>query len=59
MATEKKNLDKLKDLRLLIRSHYSVIYVDTPEEDRTQGLIKLLADQLRIPFFAGRGPRDF
>jgi SpoVK/Ycf46/Vps4 family AAA+-type ATPase len=51
MAIKKKNLDKLKELRLLIRSHYSVIYVDTAEEDRTHGLIRLLADHLRIPFF--------
>ena len=47
----KKPLDKLKELRLLIRSHYSLIYVDSAEEDRTHGLIKLLADHLRIPFF--------
>lgn len=51
MSIMKKNLDKLKELRLLIRSHYSVIYVDTPEVERTRGLIRLLADYLGIPFF--------
>ena len=51
MAIKKKNQDKFRELELLIRSHYSVIYVDTPEEERTHRLIRLLSDHLRIPSF--------
>lgn len=43
--------DTLKDLELLLRSRYGLIYLDTLEEDRASGLLKHLADQLGIPFF--------
>ena len=29
--------DALKDLQLLVRSRYGLIYVDTPEEERAEG----------------------
>jgi hypothetical protein len=43
--------DNLKDLELLIRSHYSIIFVETPEEERAETLLKLLAGRLGIPYF--------
>jgi AAA+ superfamily predicted ATPase len=43
--------DALKDLELLVRSRYGLLYVDTPEEDRANALLRHLADALRIPFF--------
>ncbi|MDP2956316.1 MAG: AAA family ATPase [Longimicrobiales bacterium] len=43
--------DALKDLELLLRSRYGLIYLDTLEEDRAEGLLRHLADALKIPFF--------
>jgi AAA+ superfamily predicted ATPase len=43
--------DALKDLELLLRSRYGLIHLDTVEEDRAEGLLRHLADRLRIPFF--------
>ncbi|MEJ2204314.1 MAG: AAA family ATPase [Gemmatimonadota bacterium] len=43
--------DALRDLELLIRSRYGLIYLDTPEEDRANALLRHLADALGIPFF--------
>src|ERR1700740_1073654 len=44
--------DPLKDLELLIRSRYSIIFLDTVEEDRAEILLKHLADHLSLPFFS-------
>lgn len=46
-----KTHDNLKDLELLIRSHYSLIFIETAEEERADSLLKLLAGRLRIPYF--------
>ncbi len=43
--------DALKDLQLLIRSRYGLVYVDTVEEDRAEGLLRHLADAMKTPFF--------
>jgi AAA+ superfamily predicted ATPase len=47
-----KNRDPLKELELLIRSRYCVIFIETLEEERASTLIKHLADHLRIPYFS-------
>jgi ATPase family protein associated with various cellular activities (AAA) len=44
--------DPLNDIELLIRSRYCIIFLDTPEEDRAETLLKHLADHLRLPFFS-------
>ncbi|MGD8318875.1 MAG: AAA family ATPase [Gemmatimonadota bacterium] len=43
--------DALKDLELLIRSRYGLIYLDTREEDRAAGLLHHVADAIGVPFF--------
>jgi AAA+ superfamily predicted ATPase len=43
--------DALQDLRLLLRSRYGLIYLDTVEEDRAEGLLRHMADALGLPFF--------
>ena len=43
--------DALKDLELLLRSRYGLIYLDTLEEDRAEGLLRHMADAVGIPFF--------
>ncbi|MGH7891777.1 MAG: AAA family ATPase, partial [Thermodesulfobacteriota bacterium] len=46
-----KSNDNLRDLELLIRSHYSIIFMESAEDERTETLLKLLASRLRIPYF--------
>jgi len=41
----------LRDLELLIRARYSIIFLDTAEEERAESLLKHLADSLGIAFF--------
>jgi MoxR-like ATPase len=41
----------LDELKLLIRSRYGVIIIETPEEDRVESLLRLLADQVQLPLF--------
>jgi len=43
--------DALKDLQLLIRSRYGLIYLDSMEEERAEGLLRHLADAMKTPFF--------
>ncbi|MHB1194914.1 MAG: AAA family ATPase [Longimicrobiales bacterium] len=43
--------DALKDLALLLRSRYGLVYLDTVEEDRAEGLLRHMADALGLPFF--------
>jgi SpoVK/Ycf46/Vps4 family AAA+-type ATPase len=44
--------DVLKDLELLIRSRYSLIVLETIEDDRAAMLLGSLADRLSIPYFS-------
>ncbi len=41
----------IKDLELLIRSHYGVIFIDTLESERADTILALLADRIGIPYF--------
>jgi len=43
--------DLNNELNLLIRSRYSLIYLETTEEERAESLLKHLADDLNLPFF--------
>ena len=43
--------DPLNDLELLLKSRYGLIYLDTQEEDRANGLLAYLADSMGLPFF--------
>ena len=43
--------DPLKDLELLLKSRYGLIYLETPEEDRANTLLSHLADAMGIPLF--------
>ena len=45
------NKDILHDLDVLIRSRYSLIFLDAKEENRAEALLKLLADHMNMPFF--------
>ena len=44
--------DPLEDLQLLIKSRYSIIVLETSEEDRAEALLRRLAGRLKLPFFA-------
>jgi hypothetical protein len=50
-ATPPPSGGALRDLELLIRSKYSVIQLETEDEDRARILLKHLADRLSVPFF--------
>jgi len=43
--------DNLRDLELLIRSHYSLIFIESEEAERAESILKLLAGRLGIPYF--------
>ncbi|MDH5589579.1 MAG: AAA family ATPase [Gemmatimonadota bacterium] len=43
--------DTLHDLGLLIRSRHGLVNIETHEDDRAEGLLRHLADGLRLPFF--------
>jgi MoxR-like ATPase len=43
--------DPLRDLELLLRSRYGLIVIDTPEEDRAETLVRLVADHVSLPLF--------
>ena len=47
----KNKSDLLGELKLLIRSRYGLIVIDTKEEERAGLLLKLLADQMNLPLF--------
>lgn len=47
-----KNREPLRELELLIRSRYCLVFIETTEEDRISTLIKHLADRLRLPLFS-------
>ncbi len=46
-----KSRDNLRDLELLIRSHYSIIFMESVEGERADTLLKMLAGRLKIPYF--------
>lgn len=41
----------LRDLELLLRSRYGLIFLRTAEEDRATSLLRHLTDKLGVPFF--------
>ncbi|MCL4245228.1 MAG: hypothetical protein KJ002_08885, partial [Candidatus Dadabacteria bacterium] len=43
--------DTLKELELLIRSRYSLIFLEADEEERAETVLRLLAARLGIPYF--------
>ncbi|MFA5141045.1 MAG: AAA family ATPase [Elusimicrobiota bacterium] len=45
------SFDALRDIELLMRSHFSVILLDTVEEDRAEVLLRYLADRMGLPYF--------
>jgi hypothetical protein len=47
----RKQEDLLKELRLLIRSRYGLIWLKTIDEEQTESLLKYLADSLNLPLF--------
>lgn len=46
-----ESLAKLKDIELLIRSHFGLIYLDTAEDERAIVLLQHLADRNQLRFF--------
>jgi len=50
-AREGRVDDPLHDLDLLLRSRYSLVLLQTPEEDRAEPLLAHVADRLGIPMF--------
>ena len=45
------NRDLIKEVELLIKSHYAVIFIETAEEERARAHLKHLADDMSIGFF--------
>jgi len=43
--------DSLKDLQVLVKSRYSILVLDTLEEDRAEGIVRQLAASLGLPLF--------
>jgi SpoVK/Ycf46/Vps4 family AAA+-type ATPase len=52
-----KGTDPLDELKLLIRSRYGLVVIDTPQERRVEILVKHLADQLQLPLFVWTRPK--
>jgi len=50
-STALKEDDLIKELTMLIRSRYSLICLETVEEERAESLLKHLADYMHLPFF--------
>lgn len=48
----KTTTDLLKELELLLRSRYSIIVLETDEEERAESLLKHLADRLDLPLLS-------
>ena len=44
--------DFLHDLELLIRSRHPLIFLETEEKDRAQGLLMHVADRMKLPFYS-------
>ncbi|MDX1673830.1 MAG: AAA family ATPase [Longimicrobiales bacterium] len=47
-----KRPDPLDELALLVRSNHGLAVLETPEEERAEGLLMHLADRLGVPYFA-------
>ncbi|MHC4105288.1 MAG: AAA family ATPase, partial [Planctomycetota bacterium] len=45
------HFDLTKEMSLLIRSHYGLVYLETKEEERAESLLMHVADDLDLPFF--------
>lgn len=45
-------VDAVRELQLLIRSRYGLVVLDAPHEDRTERLLRALADEMRLPLLA-------
>jgi len=43
--------DPLAELKLLVRSRYGLVVIDTPEDRRLEALLTHLADQMGLPLF--------
>jgi hypothetical protein len=43
--------DPLTELKLLVKSRYGLICIETPEERRVESILNHLADQLQLPLF--------
>ncbi len=46
--------EPLHELELLLRSRYALVHLRTPEEERSETLLRHLADHLELPFFVWR-----
>ena len=44
--------DFVRDLELLIRSRHPLIFLETDEKDRAQGLLMHVADRMQMPFWS-------
>jgi SpoVK/Ycf46/Vps4 family AAA+-type ATPase len=44
--------DFLHDLELLIRSRHPLIFLETVEKDRAQGMLMHVADRMKLPFYS-------
>ncbi|MFQ5664776.1 MAG: AAA family ATPase [Terriglobia bacterium] len=51
MAVKAKKRDPRKELKLLIRSRYPIIYMETWEEERAQELVEQVAEELGVPLY--------
>ena len=43
--------DAIRDLELLLRSRHGLVWLETPEEERANGLLRYVAAGLQVPFF--------
>ena len=48
-------MDTAKELELLIRSKYTIIYLETWEEERAENLLEVIANKLARTILAGHG----
>ncbi len=48
-AKHRRNEDVLNELKLLIRARDGLIWLETAEEERAEGLIRYVADDTDIP----------
>jgi SpoVK/Ycf46/Vps4 family AAA+-type ATPase len=46
-----KDDDLIKELTMLIRSRYSLVCLETVDEERAESILKHLADYMHLPFF--------
>jgi hypothetical protein len=51
MKREVSQTNFLEELKILIRSRYGIVVIESNEEDRVESLLRLLADQINLPLF--------